>query len=259
MKVPHFVRGMFRPLGVALALGLSVSLKSPASSMTVSPLLVELSTSGPGSRTSLRITNDGTARLPIEIKVSRLEVGEHGESTTTPVTDDFLIIPSHALIPPGGSQAVRVQWVGRGDMQRSQSYLFKVSQLAVKFPETKSGVQFTFHFTVIVNVAPPGAVSSLVLKDVGIETGKDGTRHPAITVVNKGNRHASLADAALVLTGGGWKTAISGEAMRQMVGVGLIQPGKERRFVLKKQILPAEIKGVTGILDYQPTETGAIE
>jgi fimbrial chaperone protein len=224
---------------------------SRAISMTVTPLVLEMENVGSQSKASLRIVNDSASPLPVEIKVSRLELDDSGESKTTPTGEDFLIFPPQAIIPAGGSQAIRVQWIGHGEMEKSQSFIFAVNQLPVKFPNEKSGVQIVFNFAVVVNVAPSASTSAVSLKNVGVTIDDYGVKHPVIVVANSGNRHANIGNATLVLSAESWSQTISSATLSQILGMGLVQPGRQRRFVLTTTTLPPQVTKLRGHLDYQ--------
>jgi fimbrial chaperone protein len=223
---------------------------SAAQAMSVNPLVLELQASGKSMHSSLSVKNDGATPLPVEFKISRLEIDENGKAQVTLVTSDFIVFPPQASIPPGGTQTFRVQWAGNPQIARSQSYIFSVNQLPVKFPKAQSGMQLVFNFGVVVNVAPPDAMSVLELSNVTIGKDEKGIARPQVTIENKGNRHASLGDASLTLTSGQWTQTLTGPALRQMLGVALVQPGKRRRFILPVEV-PAHVKAIQGRIDHQ--------
>jgi fimbrial chaperone protein len=248
MKTVHRIRVATN--AVALTMGLLVASVIPALSMTVSPLVLEMSTGGPSNKASVRVTNDGPQPLPVEVLVFKLEVGEHGEAKTSPAPNDFIIFPSQTMVQPGASQTVRIQWAGRADIPTSQSYIIAINQVPVKFADTKSGVNMVFNFSIVANVAAPGSSSALTLKNVSIALDEKGVPRPAITVANSGKRHASLGNATLALTGENFDLKISASRLRDMFGVGLVQPGKQRTFLLSVPV-PENIRALKGTLDYQ--------
>ena len=154
------------------------------------------------------------------------------------------------MVAPGGTQVFRIQWAGDQQIKTSQSYVFSVNQVPVKMPEGKSGVQVVFNFGCIVNVAPSQGTSNIEILKTGLDKDDKGIRHPVLTVKNGGNMHAKLVDATIKLTSGSWSQTLTPEGLRQLVGVGLVQPGKTRRFVLPVD-LPAEANNVTVNLEYK--------
>jgi len=202
------------------------------------------------------VTNDDSKAMPVEVVVYKLELDQKGNITTTPAPNDFLVVPTQALVSPGASQAVRVRWIGSGDLEKSQSYIVAVNQLSVKSPNSKSGVQMVFNFSAVVNVAPANAHSELSLKSVAVQLDEKAKPRPVITVLNSGNRHASIGNGELNLTGTNFEKTITQAQFRESFGVGLIQPGKQRQFVLPIT-LPDNIRNLSGKLVYQAARADA--
>jgi P pilus assembly chaperone PapD len=218
---------------------IATSLAPDAHAMSVTPLAIELSSNGSQNKSTLRVHNDSAAPIPIEIKVSRLSIDEAGEPTNQPENGKFLIFPPQATIAPGSTQSFRVQWAGKPDLQQSESYMFSVNQLPVVMDAGKSGVQIVFNFAVLVNVSPAksSAVIDLVSTQV-VESSKNG-RNPLIIVENTGNRHALLGRSNIILRSGDWVKKFSGSQLRDVIGgLGLVQPGKKRRFRLGTDLPP---------------------
>jgi P pilus assembly chaperone PapD len=204
--------------------------------MSVEPMLLEISSSGQTAQQSFKMVNDGVASLPIEVQVSRFDLGLDGEQKSVQAGDGVLVYPMQALIPRGGSQVFRVQWIGDPALAKSESYKLSVSQVPVKLPKDQSGIQIVMSFGVTVNVAPPQGQWDLVVTAAAPVTAKNGKRVAAVTVKNPGNKHAYLRNAAVSLTGSGWSAQVSPGEIAQKVGLGIVQPGKERRFLLPVEV-----------------------
>lgn len=221
-----------------------------AYAMSVTPVVLDLAASGTKAD-QIIVVNDGATVLPVEIVISRLEIDENGKTSAKPAADEFLLFPPQALIPPGGTQNFRVQWVGDPQITASQSYIFSVNQVPVQMPKGQSGVQVVFNFATVVNVAPATGRAGLDLVSAGVGKDDQGKLRPAVTVKNPGNIHAKLTDATIKLSGGAWSQTLRPEQLRQVMGVGLVQPGKTRRFLLPLD-LPAGVSQVTASVDYKP-------
>src|SRR5690606_41877658 len=79
-----------------------------------------------------------------------------------PADDDFLIFPPQGVLPAGGRQVVRLQWLGPAEPDTSQSYYVSVEQLPVKLDpvaneQIGAQVQILYNMRALVVVAPPGA------------------------------------------------------------------------------------------------------
>ena len=236
---------------LALASLLIAARIAPAAAMSVTPIHVEMTSAGAGGRAQVSVTNDGTEALPVEGVIQKMALAEDGSQQLAPAGEDFLVFPPQALIPPGGSQVFRVQWVGEPMIASSQSFLLSMNQIPVKLPAGQSAVQVVMSFGVVINVAPPQGTPSLNLVDTGVAKSKDGKRHPTITVENPSNVHALLPQSTIQLTGGGWSYSLQPLELSEKVGIGLVQPGSKRRFILPVD-LPANVTTVQASLDFKP-------
>ncbi len=222
-----------------------------AAAMTVEPMSLDMAAGGKAARHSIKVSNPGAKPLPVEITTARLELGPNGEQTTRPSTEDFLIYPAQAMIPPGASQVFRVQWIGDPGIEKSQTYRFSISQVPVKLPEGVSGIQIVMNFAVTVNVAPLQGTSDIVVTSAAPVAGQNGKRLAAVTVRNSGNIHALLQKSSIRLSGGSWSAEMSPGEIAQKVGLGIVQPGKERRFVLPVEV-PGNISKIDAVVTLRP-------
>lgn len=222
----------------ALIVLLTVVGVQSAYALAVSPLVIDMSTGGRDGRATFTVTNDQKASVPVEIEIFRLELGIDGEKKRTPADADFVVFPPQAILKAGAAQVFRLQWAGDPALAQSNSYIVSVNQTPVKLPQDASSVQIVFNFSVIVSVAPPASQAKLQALRVDVSQDKTQTPRPAVLVRNTGSRHAYLGDASLTLSAGDWKRTITAPEMRQFVGVGLVQPGAQRRFVLPVDLPP---------------------
>lgn len=223
----------------------------PAMAMSAMPLVLDLTTTGSKNHGQISVVNDASKPLPVEIVISRIELDEKGDMTPKPAGDEFLIFPAQALVAPGATQSFGVQWVGDPQIPAAQSYVFSVNQVPVKMPDGKSGVQVVFNFATIVNIDPVTGKADINLVKAGIGKDEKGKRRPELTVKNPGNLHAKLTDATIKLSGSSWSQTLTPEQLRQILGVGLIQPGKTRRFILPIDV-PDGVNQLTASIEYKP-------
>ena len=158
---------------ITFCMTIFIGLSDFARAMSVTPIVIEMVSTGRHSKATIRVVNDGSKKLPVEIVVSRVELGPEGERKETPAGDEFLIFPPQALVAPGATQTFRIQWVGDPVIAKSQTYIFSVNQVPVKMPKGISGVQLVFNFATVVNVAPPEGVASLELVRAEIDAGNN--------------------------------------------------------------------------------------
>jgi len=236
---------------LARAIVVACGLIGPAAAMSVTPIHVEMTSAGGQSRNQVTVTNTGKTPMPVETTLERLQLDEEGNRKTTKAGDDFLVFPPQAIIPPGGTQVFRLQWVGEPTIAQSQSYVFSVSQVPVQFPKGQSKVQVVMSFGVVVNVGPTQGTPSLKVVGSGITTDKKGKRRAFVTVENPTKTHALLPEGKLSLSGNGWSQNLNSAEIREKLGIGLVQPGKKRRFVVPLDV-PNNVTTVQVSLDYSP-------
>lgn len=209
---------------------LAISL--PASAMTVTPVHIEMTSTGNRNRAQVTVVNNSNAPLPIEAVLMSAILDENGLPTTSKAGEDFLIMPPQALIPPGATQNFRIQWLGNPLIEASRSYLLYFSQVPVKQPRSKIAVQLVMSIGVLINVAPARGSPVLEVVSSSFAKGVSGRRQPTITVLNRSNVHAQLRQTTIRLTDGKWSIAMQPGMVEQRIGIGLVQPGRRRKFVL---------------------------
>ena len=236
---------------LAAALVMASGFAHTARAMSVTPVHSEMTSAGNQSRSQVTVTNTGTAPMPVETGLQRVHLDENGERKMSVAGDEFLVFPPQAIIPPGGTQVFRLQWVGEPMLAESQSYMFNVSQVPVKFPKGTSKVQVVMNFGVIINVAGNTGAPSLKVTNTSITTDKQGKRRVVMTVENPTKTHALLPEGKISLAGGSWQGSLSPTELSEKIGIGLVQPGKRRKFVLPIDV-PANVTTVQASLDYKP-------
>lgn len=206
--------------------------------MRVHPLLIEMESVGRTSSATLSVGNEGANKLPVEVAVERLTLDENAQASYSPADDDWLIFPPQTIIPPGGQQNFRLQWLGEPELAQSQSYHVVVKQVPVALPEGQSGIQLVYNFRALVNVAPPGVKPELVVLESTIVKDKDDQPRIALLLENKSPAHGLLTkhEVKLKLTDAQgktlWKYQLLRDEIFQRIGAGLVQPDNKRRFVL---------------------------
>ncbi len=228
-----------------------VVLVGPALAMRVSPMVVEMESRGTNAVARIEVQNINPGNLAFQTRVFRMEIDKEGNITETPADDQFLIFPPQGILPVGGRQVVRLQWVGEAEMPTSQAYYVSVEQLPVAFEPGAADpvgaqVQVLYNMRALVVVAPPGAkpdVKATAVKQVNYQPPalpgaaekpplQDGVE---ITLRNEGRRHALMANFGWQLEGtdtaGKWlRVDISPEELNRAVGTGYVPAQGERIF-----------------------------
>ena len=250
------IRRGWRALVVAVATVLCLA--NTASAMRVAPMIAEMTTSGSGATARIEVGNAGTAAMPFETTISRLEMAPDGTITETPADDEFLIFPPQGVVGVGGQQVVRVQWVGP-QIEQSQAYYLAVRQIPVDTDPSTAGqaqpsiaVNVLYTMKVLLLVAPPGVQPDVRLvsatptsilppyPDIDPSLAPENRPEPEpvpglrVEVSNEGARYALMSGATWVIegvetTGQPYSRRFAGNEISQLIGVGFVQPGGGRR------------------------------
>jgi fimbrial chaperone protein len=224
-------------------------LPTVAAATTVTPINIEMTAGGVRARSQIVVTNTSSEPIAIEPTVAVQVLSETGKAQASPAGEDFLILPTQALVAPGGSQTFRVQWLGGPDLAQSRSYLITMNELPVRGLTSRAGVRIILSFAVAVNVAPVGARAALHVVSSGIKSG--GARHPYVVLNNPTARHALLKDAEITVAGDGWSKTLPPGSLQNVLGTGLVQPNRQRMFVLPVDV-PASVQQLSVAVDYRP-------
>ena len=255
-KIPHWLR---RGFAAVVALTASLVILHTAWAMRVSPMVSELTTTGAGSTARIEVGNIGAAALPFETKITSIDFDENGELVETPGDENFLVFPPQGLVPVGGRQMVRVQWVGEPDLDVSKAYYLWVRQLPVatedKPAESGGAVSVSVLYTMkaLIVVAPPGAQPNVEVVSVvpamvsppapeidpSLSNGEAAPPPPVepgieVTVTNTGKRYALMSGATWVIEGTDkagqpFAMTLTGQKVAETVGVGYLAPAGGRR------------------------------
>ena len=230
----------------------ATAFSSRAAAMNVSPMAVELTTTGSKSSARIQVLNVNPQALPFEVKVYRLDFGPDGKSVETPADGDFIVFPPQGLIKTNQRQVVRIQWIG-GALDSSRGYHVAINQLPVPLDPTKINktkrafdVQVVYHMKVLATVAPPGSKPIVFVENVhpimiaqrpalGM---KQANSVPvpgiAVTVRNTGKRYAMLAGVKWLIQGKSLdnkplKILLSVQQVGEILGAGYVPALDGRR------------------------------
>ncbi len=228
-----------------------IAIPTAASAMTVTPVHLEITSVGSASRSQISVINNSDRPLPIEAVIMAAKFDETGTPTTSKAGDEFLIMPPMALIAPHATQNFRVQWLGDPLIEASQSFLLYLNQVPVKSPRNQSAVQVVMSIGILINVAPPHGKPRLEIVETGVATTRKGVRNPTVTVHNPSKVHALLPRSTISLASDNWSRTIAAGTLSGHIGIGLVQPGQRRKFILPVE-LPSNVRSVRARLDFRP-------
>lgn len=223
--------------GAATVLGLTLGLANgpaTAQSYEISPLLAELHPTGPRSEQTFRVLNKSDTPVAVEAVIRVRSMDEGGQNLDGDVAEDFILVPPQMVVPAQGSQTLRLRWIGDPQIDHEHPFRMRVRQIPVAFDAPENGGQVTVAFSYVANVyvAPPGAVSNLVLTAAEpVEI--DGQRRLAVTLQNHGAKRAVIDRAELVVKGAeGTATLAAGTAATDALSTQTILAGASRPFLL---------------------------
>ena len=85
-----------------------------------------------------------TTLFPWKWSCFRRIVSEDGVQTLERADDEFLVFPPQFVVPQGGSQAVRFQYLGDPDIAQSIAYVIEAQEVPV-VPEGFSGITTVYN------------------------------------------------------------------------------------------------------------------
>ena len=227
-----------------------VSAPNVATAMTVQPVVVDLRTGGRQMSALVTVENSFATPLPVELRVREARFELTGLQQTEIESNDLLVFPPQALIPPGQSQSFRIQWVGDPQITGSKHYFITVAQLPVQLPEGQNAIQILYNFQVIASVGAAASKPSLRVTSATISPNTAGVGRPVINIENMGANYGYLADGQVRIV---QKDASGKEVFRrvyspaevqQNLGFGLVPAGQKREMTL-----PIDLPTTEGTVD----------
>jgi P pilus assembly chaperone PapD len=228
---------------------------SAVNATTVTPVVLDLQTTGRAVTSSVSVTNNSAGPMTVEIVTTLLQPTATGFSSleSEDVDDDLLVSPPSVLIPAGKTQTFRVQWIGDPDLAQSKHYYVGVNQLPVKLPDGDSAVQVVYNFNVLVSVSATNEKPQLSVASVAPVV-IDGKGFAAVTVRNTGAAHGYISQHKVKIVATSptgtelFSKTISGEEFQSMVGYGLVASGQTRTVNVPLDQPPAPDATMTAVL-----------
>lgn len=227
-----------------------VAFAASVAAMSVQPVVVDLRMAGREMSAPVRVENTGPNPLPVEVRIFETEFLPDTVRASDRTSEDVMVFPPQAIIPPGETQVFRFQYVGDTDVDRSRHFYAEVAQLPVELPEGQSAIQILYNFQIMVNVASVLAGGpELSITDASIVE-RDGRHFIGFTVNNAARNYGYLSHNRLTFV---YRDAAGQERLRrtlspndiqQMIGFGLVGPEMSRSFVS-----PIEVPGAEGSVE----------
>lgn len=216
---------MFRLLPVLSALALALLLIPPGvAAFDIQPTVSVIDLPHNRSGITLTVRNPRQVDLAITTDVVERFVHEDGSERQEAADDLFLVFPPQAVIPAGGSQALRVQWLGPAPNPSRSFHLF-ASEVPVKLEESAtSQLQTILRMGASIHVASAGSEPRPVLAAASQDA--EGV---SVTVANEGERFLYVNELTLDFGG----TQVGGLELADFAGRTLVPPAGRRTFTVK--------------------------
>lgn len=193
--------------------------------------LIELPKNGSGI--SVIVRNPRKVELPVSMEIFERFVDEDGSERREPADEQFLIFPPQAVIPPGGTQAIRVQWLF-APPKTSRSFTLYATEIPVDLSDSnKSQVQTLLRMGASVHVAAAVTQAKPVL--IGAAPNERGV---SVTLANEGDRFYYIDTVVLDFAG----KRITGIDLANAAGRTLVPPGGRRTFTV------ADVTGLPALI-----------
>lgn len=195
----------------------------------VQPMVAEMTPFGKGSQLTMRVENNDSEPLTLEMVPLEVIINASGEIEYIPAEEDLLIIPVTVVLKPGRSQAVMVRYLGEPDISESQAFSIGFRQVSVAIMgEGESKLTMAVNFNTLVNVVPANAKAILVAENINF---KD--QHWQVTINNSGNRFARLSNTKWSVSDGRKSLQLTKEQLSALVSGSFILPNSSRTFPIK--------------------------
>lgn len=240
-----------RAIGALVALALVPTCK-PSLAFEVSPISQEFSPSGRGANQSFQLVNDRDEQVTVTVAVATREVDLDGNEIHNP-TKDFTVFPTEVVIPPKGTQIVRIRWVGDAAPRSELSYRLIAEETPLKVRRDTPGASIfmTVRYVGSLYVVPKGIVSDVKVISARPVTDVNGATKLEVVVENRGTGHSILDDATLKVSVGAVTKELDTAALQNSLAGQNVLAQRQRRFLVD---WPAGVPNgpVTAELRYTP-------
>ena len=219
----------------AIAAVIAALVATVVHAMTVSPVVIDLTTSGGRMSQVITIENKYAKPVILEMLAQETEYTDEGVKGTGKPTEDLLMFPPQAQIAPGGTQAIRIQYVGDPDLAKSRHYFVTVAQLPVKMPEGQSGVQLLYNFQIVTGVAMAGKRPNISISSAESYIGGDGQPRVTLVLKNDADTYGYLSNGSLRIVQKNaagkeiFQKSMTADQISQDIGYGLVGAGQTRK------------------------------
>jgi fimbrial chaperone protein len=192
----------------------------------LSPLRATLGVLGPSAEKEFTLKNTKNSPIAVTFTIDSRVEDINGKENNKNADASFIIYPPQTIIPPGGTQRVRIQWIGNTNLVKEQAYRFIAEEVPVKLSQKKMGIQMLLKIRGALYVSP-----KKVSPNIRVVAVKPVGKLLAINLQNTGTRHAYLVDPQLILTSGAHHFTMKGNTLKPLKNANILAGG-QRRFLI---------------------------
>ncbi len=229
-SISHSMKFLFISGFVLLSLCMTMN----AYAYKLIPLSVEMSPKGKGARQIFRVENPSKEPIAVEFKIRSRKMTEMGQDILSDAENDFVIYPTQAIVMPGQSQAVRVQWMGNAKPEQELAYRLISEQLPVSFDKNQSDggqLKLLVRFIASIYIVPQNARPVIKVQKALHSVNKQGQQHLVLQLENEGEAHVLLRDPVLSLMVNGLTVSLKKEQLALIASQNILA-GHRREFRL---------------------------
>ena len=185
-----------------------------AASLNVAPVLLEVT--APGAATVLTLRNDEDRPLNVQIRVFGWQQADGQDHLVS--TQDVVVSPPMAVLPPGAEQVVRVLRVSKRPVAGEESYRVLVDELPDAAQRRNGRVKVVLRYSIPVFFAQPAVAAARVNWSIVERNGSW-----LVEAINSGGRRLRIAN--LMLKDNAGRTLVQQPGL-----VGYVLPGASVRW-----------------------------
>lgn len=200
------------------------------------PLSVEMSPTGSGARQSFRIENTSEVPIAIELKMFSRSMTVDGVDKLKLVNDDFIIHPAQAIVMPGKTQVVRLQWIGNPRPEKEMAFRMITEQMPVSFETSESEggkLKLLIKFIASVYVVPRNSHANIKISKISSLTDAQGKAQIKLRLSNTGTAHVLLRNASLIFKSENSEIILNPDELPMLASQNILA-GHERVFIVPR-------------------------
>ena len=161
------------------------------SAFELSPAVTTLEPAGIKATQVYLLTNSNKEPAAIQFNVTTRQQRSNGSEIRNSANDLFKIHPAQVVIPAGGTQKIRLKWLGKKKVTREQAYRFIAQQLPINLSKKKgANMNLVMKFEASLYVKPKNGSHNTL-------NNKTANQVSVIQPNNKNNKLVNLTIAAV--------------------------------------------------------------